>query len=171
VRGDTEAATDLLPGAREAAVITELTDPDGVPLTGAGLREFATTLGLLFLSVADLARARRRTGELVVRTGDAQLPTDVAPFRAQACRSPVDGVEHLAFTLGDLVAADGVAGGVLVRVHSECLPGDVFGSRRCDRANQLRQGLQLIADEGAGVLVYLRGHQGRGIGLGHKTRA
>ncbi|GAB1511527.1 bifunctional 3,4-dihydroxy-2-butanone-4-phosphate synthase/GTP cyclohydrolase II [Actinophytocola sp. KF-1] len=171
--GHTEAATDLLElaNAGEVAVITELTTPDGVPLTGAGSREFAAAHGLPFLPMADLVRARRQTGELVVRTGSAHLPTDVAPFRAQSYRSVLDGVEHLAFTLGDLVAADRSADGVLVRVHSECLTGDVFGSNRCDCGHQLHQGLQLIADEGAGVLVYLRGHEGRGIGLGHKMRA
>jgi 3,4-dihydroxy 2-butanone 4-phosphate synthase/GTP cyclohydrolase II len=171
--GHTEAATDLLAlaNAGEVAVITELTTPDGVPLTGTASRDFAATHNLPFLAMADLVRARRQTAELVVRTGSARLPTDIAPFRAQAYRSLVDGAEHLAFTLGDLTAADRAVDGVLVRVHSECLTGDVFASNRCDCGHQLRQGLQLIAEEGAGVLVYLRGHEGRGIGLGHKMRA
>lgn len=171
--GHTEAATDLLAlaSAGEVAVITELTAPDGVPLTGDDSRSFAARHGLSFLAVTDLVRARRRSGELVVRTGSAHLPTDLAPFRAQAYRSLVDGVEHLAFVLGDLVAADRAADGVLVRVHSECLTGDVFGSNRCDCGHQLNQGLRMIAEEGAGVLVYLRGHEGRGIGIGHKMRA
>ena len=171
--GHTEAATDLMALANtgEVGVITELTNPDGVPLTGAESKEFAATHSLPFLSMADLVRARRQTGELVVRTGAAQLPTDIAPFRAQAYRSIVDGVEHLAFILGDIEAVDNTPDGVLVRVHSECLTGDVFGSNRCDCGHQLKQGLQLIADEGAGVFVYLRGHEGRGIGLGHKMRA
>jgi 3,4-dihydroxy 2-butanone 4-phosphate synthase/GTP cyclohydrolase II len=171
--GHTEAATDLLAlaGAGEVGVITELTDQDGMPLTGARSQDFAAAQGLPFLNVADLVRARRKTGELVVRTGAAPVPTDLAGFRAQAYRSLVDGVEHLAFVLGDLVAADRAEGGVLVRVHSECLTGDVFGSNRCDCGPQLRQALDLIAGEGAGVLVYLRGHEGRGVGLGHKLRA
>ena len=171
--GHTEAATDLLAlaGAGEVGVITELTDDGGVPLTGTRSREFAATHGLPFLRVEDLVRTRRRTGELVARTGSAPVPTDVARFRAQAYRSLVDGAEHLAFVLGDLVAADRAADGVLVRVHSECLTGDVLGSNRCDCGHQLNQALQMIADEGAGVLVYLRGHEGRGIGLGHKLRA
>lgn len=83
----------------------------------------------------------------------------------------LDGVEHLALTLGDLTAADAHPDGVLVRIHSECLTGDVFGSQRCDCGDQLQQAIDMVAAEGAGVIVYLRGHEGRGIGLGHKLRA
>ena len=171
--GHTEAATDLLAlaGAGEVGVITELTDEDGVPLTGSRSREFAAAHELPFLRVEDLVRARRRTGELVARTGSAQVPTDVARFRAQAYRSLVDGAEHLALVLGDLVTADRAADGVLVRVHSECLTGDVFSSLRCDCGPQLDEAMRLVAEAGLGAVVYLRGHEGRGIGLGHKLRA
>jgi 3,4-dihydroxy 2-butanone 4-phosphate synthase/GTP cyclohydrolase II len=85
--------------------------------------------------------------------------------------SVLDGVEQLALTLGDIGAANAEAGGVLVRVHSECLTGDVFGSQRCDCGDQLRQAIELVLAEGTGMIVYLRGHEGRGIGLGHKLRA
>jgi 3,4-dihydroxy 2-butanone 4-phosphate synthase/GTP cyclohydrolase II len=105
----------------------------------------------------------------VVQSGCAVLPLPAGEFRAHAYTSMVDGVEHLALVMGDVTAH--APDGVLVRVHSECLTGDMLGSRRCDCGHQLDQALQLIADEGVGVLVYLRGHEGRGIGLGHKMRA
>ena len=171
--GHTESATDLMAmaGAGEVAVITELTDESGVPLTGATSRAFAETHGLPYLHVEELVRIRRQTGELVVRSGSAQMPTSAGRFHAHAYRALHDGTEHMALVMGDLAAADAAPEGVLVRVHSECLTGDVFGSRRCDCGHQLHQALAAIAEEGAGVLVYLRGHEGRGVGLGHKMQA
>jgi 3,4-dihydroxy 2-butanone 4-phosphate synthase/GTP cyclohydrolase II len=99
------------------------------------------------------------------------MPTEFGTFRAAAYRNTVDGSEHLALVMGDVAAAGNSDDGVLVRVHSECLTGDILGSLRCDCGIQLEQALHAIAAEGCGVVVYLRGHEGRGIGLGHKIRA
>ncbi len=107
------------------------------------------------------------TEQPVERVGSAVVPTEWGTFRCVAYRSPLDGIEHLAFVCGQI--DDGEP--VLVRVHSECLTGDVFGSRRCDCGPQLSAAMQAIADLGRGVLVYLRGHEGRGIGIGHKILA
>jgi len=171
--GHTEAATDLvsLAGSGGVAVITELVGDDGVPLAGNAVRDFARRHGLPHLDVADLVRHRRRTHRLVHRTGRARLPTDHGLFEASCYRSTLDGVEHVALTTGDLAAANSSPAGVLVRVHSECVTGDLFGSHRCDCGSQLSAALDAIAAEGAGALVYLRGHEGRGIGLGHKLQA
>jgi len=98
------------------------------------------------------------------------MPTEWGTFRCHAFESTLDGIEHLAFVYGD-PRADDAGDGVLVRVHSECLTGDVFGSRRCDCGPQLAAAMQMVVEAGAGVVVYLRGHEGRGIGLGHKLRA
>jgi 3,4-dihydroxy 2-butanone 4-phosphate synthase / GTP cyclohydrolase II len=119
------------------------------------------------VTVAELVRYRR--GQVVERNGSSVLPTAHGEFRALAYREICDGTEHVALVMGD--PADAPPGGPLVRVHSECLTGDVFGSQRCDCGTQLADSLELIAREGCGVLVYLRGHEGRGIGLGHKLRA
>ncbi|WP_425566151.1 3,4-dihydroxy-2-butanone-4-phosphate synthase [Sporichthya brevicatena] len=171
--GHTEAAVDLLAlaGAGEVAVITELVGDDGVPMAGVQAREFAERHGLTFVHVDDLVRERRRNAGLIARTGRAQLPVGGNRFVATTYRSAADGIEHIALTLGDLAVADADPRGALVRVHSECLTGDVFGSGRCDCGEQLQQALDLIAAEGAGVVIYLRGHEGRGIGLGHKLQA
>jgi 3,4-dihydroxy 2-butanone 4-phosphate synthase / GTP cyclohydrolase II len=167
--GHTEATTDLLTmaGVDPVGVITELVDDAGVPMSGSAPAAFAATHGLPFLHIEDLVRARRSADQIVMPSGCAVLPLPAGEFLAHAYTSTVDGVEHLALTMGELSSADDV----LVRVHSECLTGDMLGSRRCDCGHQLEQALRLIADEGAGVLVYLRGHEGRGIGLGHKMRA
>jgi 3,4-dihydroxy 2-butanone 4-phosphate synthase/GTP cyclohydrolase II len=169
--GHTEATTDLLEmaGVEPVGVITELVDDAGVPMSGAGPAEFAATHGLPFLHIEDLVRARRSADQIVVQSGSAVLPLPAGEFRAYTYTSTVDGVEHMALTMGDVMAHE--PDGVLVRVHSECLTGDMLGSRRCDCGHQLDQALRLIADEGVGVLVYLRGHEGRGIGLSHKLRA
>jgi 3,4-dihydroxy 2-butanone 4-phosphate synthase / GTP cyclohydrolase II len=171
--GHTEAATDLvrLAGMAGVGVITELVGDDGVPLSGEQTRAFADAQGLPFLRIADLVRARRSSSHLVTCTARARLPLVGAGFTVHSYTSVLDGVEHLALTLGDLAAADARPDGVLVRVHSECLTGDVFGSQRCDCGDQLRQAIDMVAAEGAGVIVYLRGHEGRGIGLGRKLRA
>src|ERR1700722_11261802 len=141
-------------------VITELVADNGVPLSGDQTRAFADAQGLPFLRIADLVRARRSSSHLVTCTARARLPLAGAEFTVLSYTSSLDGVEHLALTLG-----------VLARVHSECLTGDVFGSQRCDCGDQLRQAIDMVAAEGAGVIVYLRGHEGRGIGLGHKLPA
>jgi len=171
--GHTEAATDLvrLAGMAGVGVITELVGDDGVPLSGEQTRAFAGAQGLPFLRIADLIRARRSGSHLVTCTARARLPLAGAGFTVHSYTSVLDGVEHLALTLGDLAAADARPDGVLVRIHSECLTGDVFGSQRCDCGDQLRQAIDMVAAEGAGVIVYLRGHEGRGIGLGRKLRA
>jgi 3,4-dihydroxy 2-butanone 4-phosphate synthase/GTP cyclohydrolase II len=171
--GHTEAATDLmqLAGTSGVGVITELVDDVGVPVAGEELRSFAAGHGLPYLDIADLVQYRSRTEQLVARTGDARMPTPAGVFRAWSYRSVLDGVEHLALTMGNVTAASASADGVLVRVHSECLTGDVLGSKRCDCGTQLVEALSMIAAEGVGVLVYLRGHEGRGIGLGHKLQA
>jgi 3,4-dihydroxy 2-butanone 4-phosphate synthase/GTP cyclohydrolase II len=107
----------------------------------------------------------------VSRGGEARLPTERGAFRVVSYRSLLDDVEHIALTIGDVTSAQSCSDGVLVRVHSECLTGDVFGSQRCDCGTQLQSSLQLIANEGCGAVIYLRGHEGRGIGLSHKLRA
>jgi 3,4-dihydroxy 2-butanone 4-phosphate synthase / GTP cyclohydrolase II len=171
--GHTEASVDLLrlAGLREVGAITELVGDDGRPLRGRAVEEFAVRHDLPLVSTSDLIHHLRRTEQLVVWTGEATLPTRYGEFRAVAYRSTADGFEHLALVRGDLKDAAGRDGGVLVRVHSECLTGDLFGSTRCDCGHQLDQSLRRIDEAGEGVLVYLRGHEGRGIGLGHKLRA
>jgi 3,4-dihydroxy 2-butanone 4-phosphate synthase / GTP cyclohydrolase II len=167
--GHTEAAVDLasLAGRYAAGVLCEIVNPDGSMTRGEGLRRFAAEHDIPFLTIADLVAHRRRTEPLVERVGVATIPTDDGAFRAHAYRSVLDGVEHVAFVMGDV----NHGGPVLVRVHSECLTGDVLGSQRCDCGPQFAAARAAIGREGAGVLVYLRGQEGRGIGLGHKLRA
>ncbi len=171
--GHTEASVDLLrlAGRREIGVITELVADDGRPLAGRALHEFASEHRLPLVRIGDLVRHRRTTEQLVMRSGEATLPTAHGEFRALAYRSITDNEEHLALVYGDLSAITASGDAVLVRVHSECLTGDLFASARCDCGPQLQQSLARIVREGVGVLVYLRGHEGRGIGLGHKLRA
>jgi GTP cyclohydrolase II/3,4-dihydroxy 2-butanone 4-phosphate synthase/GTP cyclohydrolase II len=165
-RGHTEAGVDLcrLAGLEPAALICELVTPDRLGmLRGADAIAFAHRHGLPVVTIGALAERLGR----VVRTGRATVPTDRAEFTAVSYRDPVAGVEHLALVLGD------VSGGapVLCRIHSECLTGDLVGSRRCDCGPQLYEALDEIAAAGRGVLVYLRGQEGRGIGLGAKLQA
>ncbi|MGW3150309.1 bifunctional 3,4-dihydroxy-2-butanone-4-phosphate synthase/GTP cyclohydrolase II [Streptomyces sp. NPDC001177] len=171
--GHTEAAADLsrLAGADGIAVIGELVAPDGSMLQGAALADFAAEHDLPLLQIADLIRYRRATERSVEHVATATLPTAFGEFRALAYRSSADGEEHLVLCMGDVAQAGGTPEGVLTRVHSECLTGDILGSLRCDCGTQLEQALRAIAAEGTGVLVYLRGHEGRGIGLAHKIRA
>jgi 3,4-dihydroxy 2-butanone 4-phosphate synthase/GTP cyclohydrolase II len=171
--GHTEAAVDLmsLAGLSGVGVIGELVDENGSMRRGSSLTEFATQHGLPVLAIADLVRHRRATERLVEVVGSAQMPTEFGDFRAVAYRNTLDGTEHLALVMGDIAAAGRTEAGALVRVHSECLTGDILGSLRCDCGGQLEQALQAIAGEGCGAVVYLRGHEGRGIGLGHKIRA
>ena len=167
--GHTEAAVDLarLAGCTPVGVICEITNDDGTMSRLPELRRFCADHGLLLSSIAKLIEYRRRHEKLVTRVGSATVPTEWGTFTCIAYRSEVDGVEHLAFVRGDV--SDGRP--VLVRVHSECLTGDVFGSRRCDCGPQLGAAMAKIADDDRGVVVYLRGHEGRGIGIGHKIRA
>jgi 3,4-dihydroxy 2-butanone 4-phosphate synthase/GTP cyclohydrolase II len=167
--GHTEAAVDLarLAGCEPAGIICEIQNDDGTMSRLDDLRKFCAEHGLLLSSIAMLIEYRRHHERLVEKVGAAPVPTEWGTFTCHAYRSTIDGTEHLAFTHGDL--SEG--GPVLTRVHSECLTGDVFGSRRCDCGPQLDAAMQKIAAEGRGVVVYLRGHEGRGIGIGHKIRA
>jgi 3,4-dihydroxy 2-butanone 4-phosphate synthase / GTP cyclohydrolase II len=171
--GHTEAAVDLttMAGLSGVALIGEIVDEDGSMRRGASLTRFAERHGLPVLAIADLVRHRRATERLVELVASSQMPTEFGDFRALAYRSTVDGTEHLALVMGDVAAAGRSEAGALVRVHSECLTGDILGSLRCDCGGQLEQALRAIAAEGAGAVVYLRGHEGRGIGLAHKIRA
>jgi GTP cyclohydrolase II/3,4-dihydroxy 2-butanone 4-phosphate synthase/GTP cyclohydrolase II len=168
--GHTEAGVDLcrLAGLSGAALLCEIVTPDRRNMMRRdGLRQFAVQHQLPMISIADLRAWRERAEQPVTRTGQSSLPTEVGDFQAIAYQSPGDGVEHLVLVKGDAAAADAP----LVRVHSECLTGDLAGSLRCDCGAQFRSALSAIADAGSGVLIYLRGHEGRGIGLGHKLRA
>jgi len=167
--GHTEAAVDLakLAGLQPAGVLVEVVNEDGTMARLPQLRSFADQHGLKLISIADLIRYRRRNEKLVRRVSEGRVPTDFGEFRAIAFESLLDGVEHVAFVKGDPSTADDV----LVRVHSECLTGDIFGSMRCDCGPQLDMALRKIGEAGVGAVIYLRGHEGRGIGLGHKLRA
>jgi 3,4-dihydroxy 2-butanone 4-phosphate synthase/GTP cyclohydrolase II len=167
--GHTEAAVDLarMAGLQPAGIICEITNEDGSMSRLPQLIEFCREHNLLLSSIAELIKYRRHNEKLVTRMGQAQVPTDWGNFTCTAFRSDIDDTEHLAFSMGDI--EDGLP--ILVRVHSECLTGDVFASRRCDCGPQLQSAMALIASEGRGIVVYLRGHEGRGIGLAHKIRA
>jgi 3,4-dihydroxy 2-butanone 4-phosphate synthase/GTP cyclohydrolase II len=167
--GHTEASVDLARMARlaPAGVLAEIVNDDGSMARLPQLERFAAEHGLQIISIADLVRYRRHREKLVRRVSEARIPTDHGDFTAYVFESLLDGTEHMAFVRGEVAGREDV----LVRVHSECLTGDVFGSMRCDCGLQLDLALRLIAEEGAGVVVYLRGHEGRGIGLGHKFRA
>ena len=168
--GHTEAAMDLarMAGVYPAGVLCEIVNDAKDDMARVPeLERFAERHGLLLISIADLVRYRRQTEKLVRRITEARLPTQFGDFTCYAYESTLDGTEHLAFVKGAVQGQDDV----LVRVHSECLTGDVFGSLRCDCGPQLDESMRLIAEEGLGVVVYLRGHEGRGIGLGHKLRA
>lgn len=171
--GHTEAALDLLSiaGLAQVAVISELITPEGPMLPGDRAGEFATEHGLTMVTVADLVRYRSGSERLVEAVASSAMPTAFGEFRAIAYRNSLDGSEHLALVMGDVAAAGTSERGVLTRVHSECLTGDILGSMRCDCGAQLEHAARLIAEEGCGIIVYLRGHEGRGIGLAHKIRA
>lgn len=167
--GHTEAAVDLarLAGLRPAGAIVEIAGEDGVMLRLPQLVPFARKHGLTIISIEDLIAYRRTSEPTVRREAEVRLPTDFGAFTAYGYRSTVDGVEHVALVHGDIAGGDDV----LVRVHSECLTGDIFQSERCDCGPQLHASMRRITDEGRGVVVYLRGHEGRGIGLVSKLRA
>ncbi|MBJ7261380.1 MAG: bifunctional 3,4-dihydroxy-2-butanone-4-phosphate synthase/GTP cyclohydrolase II [Acidimicrobiia bacterium] len=167
--GHTEAAVDLarLAGSYPSGVLAEITNDDGTMARLIELEKFADDHSLLMISIADLIRYRRQREKLVRRVSQARIPTRYGDFTAHVFESILDGVEHIAFVRGDISNEENV----LVRVHSECLTGDVFGSLRCDCGVQLDFALEKVAETGSGVVVYLRGHEGRGIGLGHKIDA
>jgi 3,4-dihydroxy 2-butanone 4-phosphate synthase/GTP cyclohydrolase II len=179
-RGHTEAAVDLavLAGLTPAGVVCEVIGDDGTMMRLPALREFADEHGLALISIEQLIEHRRRTERLVTRVAETVIPNAYGNWRAYGYRSDMDGAEHLALVLGEIEGnTDGTAGpaeageDVLTRVHSECLTGDVFGSRRCDCGAQLDAAMAKIAEQGRGVVLYLRGHEGRGIGLLSKLRA
>jgi 3,4-dihydroxy 2-butanone 4-phosphate synthase/GTP cyclohydrolase II len=167
--GHTEAAVDLarLAGCYPAGVLAEVVNDDGTMARLPRLQAFAEAHGLQIISIADLIRYRRHREKLVRRVSEARIPTRHGDFTAYVYESLLDGVEHVAFVRGEVAGSEKP----LVRVHSECLTGDVFGSLRCDCGVQLDLALERVAAEDHGVVVYLRGHEGRGIGLGHKMRA
>jgi 3,4-dihydroxy 2-butanone 4-phosphate synthase / GTP cyclohydrolase II len=168
--GHTEAAVDLtrMAGLWPAGVLCEVVTGDGLGMARLPeLEAFATRHDLPLVTIADLIRHRRLTERLVRRNGSARVPTEFGEFRCIAYESVIDHETHLAFVMGEPDGQDNV----LVRVHSECLTGDVFASRRCDCGEQLHAALRTIAAAGTGVVVYLRGHEGRGIGIAHKLQA
>ena len=167
--GHTEAAVDLvtLAGMFPAGVICEVMHPDGTMARLPELVRVAQEHAMKLISIADLIEYRRRREALVARVAEAAIPTPHGEFRSYAYESTVDGRTHVALVLGEI----GDGAGVLTRVHSECLTGDVFGSLRCDCGAQLQRAMAMIGDEGRGVVLYIRGHEGRAIGLTHKLRA
>lgn len=167
--GHTEAAVDLarLAGRYPAGVLAELMNDDGTVARLGELELFAKEHRLLIGTIADLIAYRRKSEKLIERVVEARIPTIHGEFRAVGFRSLVDERQHVALVKGDI--GDGEA--VLTRVHSECLTGDVFRSVRCDCGEQLDWALQRVAEEGRGVVLYIRGHEGRGIGLLHKLAA
>ncbi|MEW5826629.1 MAG: bifunctional 3,4-dihydroxy-2-butanone-4-phosphate synthase/GTP cyclohydrolase II [Candidatus Bipolaricaulota bacterium] len=166
--GHTEATVDLarLAGLTPAGVLCEILNPDGTMARLAQLESFGREHGLPLVTIADLIAHRKRTERLVQRVAMAELPTAFGTFRIYSYASPIDDEEHVALVCGDVVGKKDV----LVRVHSECLTGDVFGSYRCDCGAQLHRALELIGREGLGVVLYMR-QEGRGIGLRNKVCA
>ncbi len=167
--GHTEAAVDLarMAGLTPSGALCEMVNDDGTMMRAPECRAFADEHGLVMISIADMIRYRRAHENLVTLEAVANLPTAYGDFRAHGYRDDLDGSEHVALVLGDI--ADGES--ILVRVHSECLTGDVFGSLRCDCGPQLQAAMRAVADEGRGIVLYVKGHEGRGIGLLHKLQA
>lgn len=166
--GHTEAGVELcrLAGLSGAALLCEIVTPDRRDMMrGPELREFAARHAIPMISIADLVQWLEAADAGVTRTGEASIPTDLGTFRALTYQR--GDVEHLVLAMGEVEGGDDV----LVRLHSECLTGDLLGSLRCDCGGQLRMAMEAIAHEGRGIVVYLRGHEGRGIGLGQKLRA
>jgi 3,4-dihydroxy 2-butanone 4-phosphate synthase / GTP cyclohydrolase II len=166
--GHTEAAVDLvtLAGARPIGVICEIMKDDGTMARLPALQKFAKKHHLKLCTIADLIEYRRTREKLVEHIETIKMPTDYGDFDLALYRSKIDGQHHLALVRGDVAGKKNV----LVRVHSECLTGDVFGSRRCDCGPQLQQAMRQVADAERGVIVYMR-QEGRGIGLGPKIKA
>jgi len=167
--GHTEASVDLarLAGLTPAAVICEIIDPDGTMARRPQLEEVASRFGLKMVTVAELIRHRRRTEHLVEEIATVRMPTRAGDFTAHGYESLVDSSTHIALVAGDVRGKSDV----LVRVHSECLTGDVFHSLRCDCGAQLEEAMRRVQEAGEGVILYIVGHEGRGIGLANKLRA
>jgi 3,4-dihydroxy 2-butanone 4-phosphate synthase/GTP cyclohydrolase II len=166
--GHTEAAVDLarLAGLPEAGVLAEVVNDDGTMARLPELRAFADTHDLALISIEQLIEYRRRTERQLIRQAQTRIPNAYGQWQALGYQHEFDGTEYLALVLGDVAGAD-----VLTRLHSECLTGDVFGSLRCDCGAQLDAAMAAIAAEGRGVVLYLRGHEGRGVGLLSKLQA
>jgi 3,4-dihydroxy 2-butanone 4-phosphate synthase/GTP cyclohydrolase II len=166
--GQTEGSVDLskLAGLKPAAVICEIMRDDGNMARMPDLEVFAQEHGLKIATIEDLIRYRSKFDSLVQAVGEAELPTCYGNFRAIAYESDIDDYTHIALVKGEIKEDEPV----LVRVHSECLTGDVFGSQRCDCGSQLQKSMRMIDEEGTGVVLYMR-QEGRGIGLGNKIRA
>ena len=167
--GHTEASVDLarLAGLTPAGVIAEIVHDDGSMMRAPALREFADEHGLLMISIADLIEYRRKNESLIIKEATAKLPTEFGEFDVVGYRGILDGIDHVALVMGEI----GDGEDVIVRVHSECLTGDALGSLRCDCGPQLRAAMRIVAENGRGVVLYMRGHEGRGIGLMHKLQA
>jgi 3,4-dihydroxy 2-butanone 4-phosphate synthase/GTP cyclohydrolase II len=167
--GHTEASVDLarLAGLTPAGVIAEIVHDDGSMMRAPALREFADEHGLLMISIADLIEYRRKNESLIIKEATAKLPTEFGEFDVVGYRGLLDGIDHVALVMGEI----GDGEDVIVRVHSECLTGDALGSLRCDCGPQLRAAMRIVAEHGRGVVLYMRGHEGRGIGLMHKLQA
>ncbi len=166
--GHTEATVDLMriAGLKDAGLCCEIMRDDGTMMRTTELLEFAEEYGITAITIADLIKYRLNHESLVVREADADLPTAYGHFQILGYRNSVNGEQHVALVMGDVANGEPV----LCRVHSECLTGDVFGSERCDCGDQLHQAMKQIAEEGRGVIVYLR-QEGRGIGLLNKLKA
>ncbi|MCH8891946.1 MAG: bifunctional 3,4-dihydroxy-2-butanone-4-phosphate synthase/GTP cyclohydrolase II [Chloroflexi bacterium] len=166
--GHTEAAVDLcqMAGMYPAGIVCEIMDEDGTMSRLPSLEKFAGVHGLKILSIAQIIAQRRRTENLIERVAEARLPTRYGQFQAIAYKSHVDAGEHIAMTIGEWTEDEPV----LVRIHSECLTGDVFGSLRCDCGEQIDMALRQLAQAGSGIFLYMR-QEGRGIGLHNKIKA
>lgn len=167
--GHTEATVDLvrLAGLKPVGVLAEIMAPDGSMARLDHLQELADEHDLKIVTIKDLIAYRRGSEKLIERIASARMPTAYGEFLCHGYTSTVDGQEYVAFVMGDVEGADNV----LVRIHSQCLTGDVFHSARCDCGHQLREALERVGEEGLGVVLYIMGHEGRGIGLIHKIRA
>ena len=167
--GHTEASVDLarLAGLQPAGVMAEIVHPDGTMARLPYLQELALRHGLKMVTIKDLIAYRHHREKLVEQVAEALLPTEFGEFTCRVYRSLADGQEYVAFVKGEVAGRPDV----LVRVHSQCLTGDVFRSARCDCGQQFEQAMHRIEEAGQGVLLYIMGHEGRGIGLQHKIRA
>lgn len=171
--GQTEASVDLarLAGLTPSGVICEILNPDGTMARRNELFEFSKTHQLKFVTVAQIIAYRLRTERTVERVAEAQLPTKFGDFQVIAYINRLDQTEHLALVKGDLTTLSDDEEAPLIRMHSECLTGDVLGSLRCDCGDQLQTAMKMISEYGHGAVVYLRNHEGRGIGLGNKIKS
>jgi 3,4-dihydroxy 2-butanone 4-phosphate synthase/GTP cyclohydrolase II len=156
-----------LAGLREAGVLIEIMNPDGTMARVPELRKFAKKHSLKICSIADLIAWRRRSEKLIEKIEVVDMHTDFGVFKLHLYKSSLDGVHHIALVMGNIDPKKPT----LVRVHSECLTGDIFASRRCDCGSQLHAAMKMVTEAGSGIIVYMRGHEGRGIGLHGKIMA